>query len=762
MKKYFYTISLLLLFLFNMVLLLPLLEEGFILGHDNTSHYVYSLRLAEMMSEGNFRFWLPDFSMGMPLFYYYQPIPHFTTATIFLLFSGIDALLLMKGILVVLFSLLPLSLYQSFRWMGLPKSICLISAFLTFTIESWVGLGFEMRSILGWGLYAQLWGMVLAPLTIGYIYKEYFGARRLFVPITLLGVLILTHVLSGIIACLSIAILFLISEWNKIQKIQDSFYLTKIYIGAFAIAAVILVPTLLGGDYISGYFKLGEEHHLGLGLIKTVTYLITGQILDANRLPVLTLLLVSGLLLYLYLIPKQVDKKQSETGYRFILLNFGMAFFLLAGAKTFTFLQYTPLYKNLPFLRMLNHLHFFSLPIIAFMMVQSFQFFKNKYQENKIQFSLNKVLTIAGFIPLMAVTYFLASTHVKIFELKATTHIEENKAYQEAMSYLKSQPHGRVNVTNIKEPSKYYAPTFLADKPIGRFYAAGGRSNLGQFYTHKFNNAQSHLYQSFGFHYILTTASQDYSKIGCLDFENEAYKVYTVSDKPSYFDVIQSNTVTLTHNQPARYLLSYWMKQKSFFERKNHITIGEEHTRKYFEAQGFEKFMTLQRNDQRLSAARFTIENKAKTESIESVVDMNDKGLSQYLNAQLDSLSENGLGTILEEYTEEGYYQSKIEVFPTEHNTPQWAMVKVNAHPDWKAKVNGQPVEWVQMSPCFMAVPVTAGTHTVEFEFGVSPLRIGLFCLSIFTIIGLGLFEFVQARRKRKSQKQDQKELSYA
>jgi len=715
-----------------------------------------------MMSEGNFRFWLPDFSMGMPLFYYYQPIPHFTTATVFLIFPGIDALLLMKGMVVLLFSLLPLSIYQSFKWIGLPKSICLVSAFLTFTIESWVGLGFEMRSILGWGLYAQLWGMVLAPLTIGYIYKEYFGARRLFVPITLLGVLILTHVLSGIIACLSIAILFLIDEWNLKQKIQDTFYLTKIYIGAFAIAAVLLVPTLLGGDYISGYFKLGEEHHLGLGLVKTVTYLFSGQILDANRLPVLTLLLVSGLVLYLYLIPKYVNKKWWEAGPKFVLLNIGMAFFLLAGAKTFTFLQYTPLYNNLPFLRMLNHLHFFSLPIIAFTIVLAFQFLVKNYQENKTQFSFHKVLAIAGFIPFIAIAYFLQSTHVKMFDVRATTHAVENEAYKEALSYLKSQPPGRVNVTKIKDPFKYYAPTYLADKPIGRFYAAGGRSNLGQFYMHKFNNAKLHLYQSFGFHYILTTASQDYSHIGSLDFENKAYKVYTVSDKPSYFEVIQSNTVTLTHNQPARYLLNYWMKQKSFFDRKNHITIGEEHARQYFEEKGFKKFMTLQRNDKRLSASRFTIENKDRTESIESIVDMEDEGLSRYLNGGLDSLSANGLGSVLEEYTEEGYYQSKIEVFPNETNTPQWAMVKVNAHPDWKAKVNGKPVEWVQMSPCFMAVPVTAGTHTVEFEFGVSSLRLGLFCLSIFTIMGLGLFEFIQSRRKRKLQKQDPKELSYA
>lgn len=739
-----YNYILLLLFIFNVLLLLfPLLEEGFLLGHDNTSHYVYSLRLSEMMSEGNFRFWLPDFSMGMPLFYYYQPIPHFVTATVFLLFPYIDSLFLMKGIVVLLFSLLPFSIYQSFRWLGLPKSICLVSALLTFTIESWVGLGFEMKSILGWGLYAQLWGMVLAPLTIGYIYKEYFNQRRLFVPITLLGVLILTHVLSGIIACLSIAILFFVSEWNQKQKIQDTFYLAKIYLGAFLIAAVLLVPTLLGGDYISGYFKLNEEHHLGLGLVKTLTYLFSGQIFDANRFPILTLLLISGLLLYLYLVQKQIDKKLWKAGPQFIILNFGMALFLLAGAKTFTFLQYTPLYNHLPFLRMLNHLHFFSLPIIAFTIVQFAQFLIKKNHEIRAQFSFHNIFIIGGSLPLIAIITFLGYTHIKVFENRIVTqNVKDDKSYYEALSFLKTQPNGRVNVAKIKDPFKYYAPTFLANKSIGRFYAAGGRSNLGQFYTHKFNNAKLNHYQSFGFHYILTTASQDYSNIGSLDFENEDYKIYTVNNKPSYFDVVQSNIVTLTHNQPARHLINYWMKQEVFFDKKNHITMGEEHSRKYFEEKGFKKFMTLKRSDKRLSASRFTIENIDRTEIIESVVDLKDEGLGEYLNYQLDSLPENGLGTIIEEQTEEGYYKSKIEVFPNNLNTPQWAMLKVNAHPDWKAKVNGKPVEWVQMSPCFMAVQLEAGEHIVEFEFDVSPLRKGLCLLSIFTIVGLGIFEY--------------------
>jgi len=101
---------------------------------------------------------------------------------------------------------------------------------------------------------------------------------------------------------------------------------------------------------------------------------------------------------------------------------------------------------------------------------------------------------------------------------------------------------------------------------------------------------------------------------------------------------------------------------------------------------------------------------------------------------------------VLNETFEEGYYKATLNVPTQLNNELTWAMLKINAHPDWKAKVNGKPVEWVQMSPCFMAVPVTEGMHTVEFEFTISPLRKALLLLCMVTIIGLGLFEYVPVK----------------
>ncbi len=745
MKAYRPHIILSFLSLAIIALLFPLFNPGFMAGHDNTSHYIYSLRLAEMIREGNFRLWLPDFSMGMPMFYYYQPIPHLLTALVFLVFSGVSSLLLMKGIVVVLFALLPWSIYKGLRWMEVPQSICLISASLALVLQSWIGIGFELKSILGWGLYAQLWGMVLTPLAIGYTYNAFFHNRQLFGPVTFLGLLMLTHVISGLIACMSVGLLIFLNPWNKKSKLKDTWYLLRVYLGAFAISAMLIVPTLLGGDYISGYFKLDEEHHLGMGLIKAVEYFFIGNILDYKRLPVLTLLTIGGIFIGAYKWSTLYNKKeQVPTSALFIALNLGMAFFLIAGAKTFTFLQYTPLYNNLPFLRLLGHLHFFCLPVIGFTLVflwdKSRQLF-DENQQNRI--STKTAVAGLGFLLIGIIGSFLGYKQVQIIQKRAKTYnVKKDTAFEEAITYLKALPDGRVNPIGIGG-HKQYLPTIDANKPIARFYAAGNRANLGQFYLHKFNNQNPDHYQLFGYPYLLTRTKKVFSNFGDPVFQNQGYKIYKTGASTDYFDIVQSNTVVHTHNQAARHLFDYWLNHKEILNQKNHISVQADHQENWFENKGYTNFMELIRKDKRLSASRFIIHNKKNTEQIESVVDMADEGLGNYLNYHAEQLPADGLGHILKSHSEDGYYEAELEVCDTEQDKPAWAMVKVNAHPDWKATVNGEPAEWVQMSPCFMAVQLPPGRHKVAFEFQISGLRKALFFLALFTIIGLGILRLL-------------------
>jgi len=154
-------ISLLIFSLFNIYLLSPVLQEGFLYGDDSTSNYAYTIRVAEMIAAGNFRFWLPDFSMGQPLFFYYQPLPHLLTALLYLIFPFAEPLLIYKLLVLSGFVLIPLSMYQGMRWMDFSKSMCWIGAIGVLGINSWRGFGFEYQTLFWWGQYSHLWGLVI-------------------------------------------------------------------------------------------------------------------------------------------------------------------------------------------------------------------------------------------------------------------------------------------------------------------------------------------------------------------------------------------------------------------------------------------------------------------------------------------------------------------------------------------------------------------------------------------------------------------------
>jgi hypothetical protein len=64
---------------------------------------------------------------------------------------------------------------------------------------------------------------------------------------------------------------------------------------------------------------------------------------------------------------------------------------------------------------------------------------------------------------------------------------------------------------------------------------------------------------------------------------------------------------------------------------------------------------------------------------------------------------------------------------------------KENHHPRWSARVDGVPAAIQRWGPAFQAVPVAAGTHTVEFRFW-SPYPVLMWAHVIAVLAGYTLF----------------------
>ena len=110
--------------------------------------------------------WQRTMGMGFPLFHYYQHLPHVTLALVHVLTLGVFPLADMLNWTTYLpLSFFPLSIFWSLRRFGFDRLLAAMGglvASLTATNSLW-GLGFEGYVFRGWGLYSQLWAMVLLP-----------------------------------------------------------------------------------------------------------------------------------------------------------------------------------------------------------------------------------------------------------------------------------------------------------------------------------------------------------------------------------------------------------------------------------------------------------------------------------------------------------------------------------------------------------------------------------------------------------------------
>lgn len=720
-----------LLTLLNLILLWPIFQEGLLFGDDNTSNFAYTVRIAEMIQSGNFRFWLPDYSMGQPLFFYYQPIPHLLTALVFILFPGVSQIFLYKLITVLLILALPLSLYKGMRLMGIQPIGGVVSAILIGSVTSWKGYGYELNTVFWWGQFAQLWGMVFAPLALGYAYRAFFHTRKLAIPILVLGILMITHGLTGVVVCMAVATFFLLSDWNISQKIKDTKYLVSLFAGVFAISAVIIVPTLLYADYSDGFSTVDKSTHIGIGIIAVLKKLYAGQVFDKGHYPLITKGIFCALFICLAL---WIGRRKSEkhTNDRriigFLFINALIGLILISGTHTFKFIEYTPVINSLLALRLITLWHLIGVILLGFAI--------GKIWDRLIQLPRklpNQILQIASFLAILWYIGLIGQRQVNFLQEKAKT-FKFSENYKQSIDFLKEEPKGRVHVSEVSSHFRQHLLALYADKPIGAFYAASSHTNLSLYYLNKLKKTKASHYELFGIPYILIRNNRHSLKVGTSIYENDKYEVIQTSASRSNFEVIQSNTVCLSHNQPARKVVTNWMNTEDLVSNKEHITLAGNLPRTYFEEKGFTKFISLEAINKKTPAASCIIEDTEHKEQLEVSTE---SGIGKYLAFKMPENPPQNHGEILKESTEDGYYKATVSVLPNNRKTPSWIMVKASAHPDWKAIVDGEPVAWVQMSPSFMAVPVSEGIHTVEFEFTISPLRIGLFILSLLTIITL-------------------------
>jgi hypothetical protein len=218
-------------------------------GGDTPCHYPTFVWFKEhLLPQGRLSGWYPGAYLGQPLLLYYFPLPFLVMSALAPVFG--DPVAFKLGTVLPVF-LLPLLTYASFRLLGFrfPGPLLGAGAAAVFLFHEenpiWGGtLGSTLT-----GEFSYTYGLGLATLFLGVLYRLYTRGKGPIVPALLLGVVAFAHGYAVLWAGLS-ATYFLYGSRKPWRTLR---FLVVVAVLAFATAGILLVPLLSDWGWTTPY-----------------------------------------------------------------------------------------------------------------------------------------------------------------------------------------------------------------------------------------------------------------------------------------------------------------------------------------------------------------------------------------------------------------------------------------------------------------------------------------------------------------------------
>jgi len=236
--------------------------------------------------------WFPNLGLGSAHFHHYQSLPHVLTAYVAQLVGAGPAF---RGMLYLLLGLWPVAVYIAARGFGFSRGAAMAAAVVSPLITSVPGHGFEHGSYVwrGYGLWSQLFGMWLLPIAWVLGWRAVTGRGSYAAAAAVTALTVACHFLTGYLALLMLGVWILVGSGRWRGRIFRGAVVAG---GALLMAAWVVVPLFTDQRWISDsvYFKhtfFTDSYGAG----KVLGWLVSGRLFDAGRLPVVTVLVLVGL-----------------------------------------------------------------------------------------------------------------------------------------------------------------------------------------------------------------------------------------------------------------------------------------------------------------------------------------------------------------------------------------------------------------------------------------------------------------------------------
>jgi hypothetical protein len=292
--------------------------------------------------------WFPYLGLGYSQFRHYSALPHILTAYASLI-AGATTTYFWS--LYLLLALWPISVYLGTRLLGWDPWTAAGAALVSPVLASASGYGYEQGSYIwfGVGLWAQLWGMWLFPIALGLTWRAVTGRGSYALAALAVSLTVASHFVEGYMALVAIGLWLVIAPRQILVRLPRAIIVGA---GALLAAAWTIVPIIEDARWrpISEYGR-GNTFDIGFGAPRVLSWLITGQLYDKGRLPVVSLLVAVGLIVCL-------TRFLRDERARAVVVLWAVSLVLLFGSATLgPLVHLIPLGSALPWHRFIFGVH---------------------------------------------------------------------------------------------------------------------------------------------------------------------------------------------------------------------------------------------------------------------------------------------------------------------------------------------------------------------------------------------------------------------
>jgi len=730
---------------FNFIYLYSGFSVNVSAGSDMVLHTLISESFVEALKTGQNVTdpWQASMGMGHPMFHYYQHLPHVIVGLVHVLtFEVFSVAEIVNWTTYLLLGIFPLSIYWSLRRFEFDQLIAAMGGLVASLIvtNGIAGFGYGSYIVGGLGIYTQLWAMVLMPLALASGYRVIQEGRGYFWAVLLLAVTLMSHLLYGYMAFLTLGVLTFIVPmrikvpWNLSRQSgtraqrrsarrsrrspktnatsSESLVLVTtsplvnilgrgrrlilLFLLVAAVTSYFLVPFFLDLRFLNSSVLIDPLLYNSHGHSVVLNGLIEGNLFDFDRFPSLTILGFVGFGICLF--------RWRKKSFLIPVVVFLLWLLLFFGRPTWgSLLNLLPMSQDILMYRFIGGVHLGGIFLIAVALGASWRWAVSR--ANGWYTAAALVLTLLVLLPVYIERRSYLQENTATLEDCLRSEQSEEQDVRALFDELKQLPKGRVYAGRAHWSGNQWGTDYATGctRMQSRAYTEG-LDMMGSFYhtysltsdvLNEFDETKLEQYNLFNVRYVIAPEGQSFPDFGKPLKRFGRHRLYEV-ETTGYFDFVESDLAFAGSKIEFITAASSWLASR-LPKVKQHpaISIGsrsEEIWTPLLEAPGIMS-----------KAEFFAVPDK---------------------------------GTVLSEEVGSQYFAADVTV-----EQESILMLKASYHPNWRATVDGIATDTIILMPSFVGIKLTPGDHQVRIEYQSRRLRTVLLVMGLLVLPGIAIGE---------------------